>query len=142
MGSGNFQFSLYLKESGLSEQERSNMERIFSALRPERQVEIIDHWPKYLDKILEIKHYAEAERKRNILSAFERIEKLLDDAELRAQAAEAEEREREREFQIERSGAEEYEKRRQLDALRKIGRPTIEESAKNDPPPDPLSAFV
>ncbi len=63
------------------------MERIFSALLPERQVEILDNWPKYLDKLLEIKQYADEERRRNIANAFERIERLVSEAELRAEEA-------------------------------------------------------
>lgn len=137
--SGNFQFSLYLRESGLSEQERFNLERIFSALLPERKVEIIENWPKYLDKLLEIKHYAEEERKRNILSAFDRIEKLISDAELRAKDEKAQAAEREKEFQANRAGAEEYERNKRLEALKRIGRPTEER-----PPPlsDPLADFL
>lgn len=115
---GNFQFSLYLKESGLSEQERSNLERIFSALLPERQVEIIDNWPKYLDKLLEIKHYADEERKRNIAAAFDRIDKLLSDAELRAKETVRKAEERLRELRENRMGAEEYERLKKLDAMK------------------------
>lgn len=137
--SGNFQFSLYLKESGLSEQERFNLERIFSALLPERRVEILENWPKYLDKLLEIKHYAEEERKRNILSAFDRIEKLVSDAELRAQDEKKRADEREKELQENRMGAEEYEKNKRLEALKRIGRPTEEPPP---PPFDPLADFL
>lgn len=120
---GNFQFSLYLKESGLSEQERFNLERIFSALLPERQVEILEAWPKYLDKLLEIKQYADEERKRSIASAFDRIEKLISDAELRAEEKRERSAEEEREFQRNLLGAEEYERNKRLEALKKIGRP-------------------
>lgn len=116
--SGNFQFALYLRESGLSEQERYNLERIFSALLPERQVEIIDNWPKYLDKLLEIKHYADEERKRNIASAFDRIDKLLSDAELRAQESVRKAEERLKEIQENRMGAEEFDRLKKLDAMK------------------------
>lgn len=140
--SGNFQFSLYLKESGLSEQERFNLERIFSALLPERQVEIIDGWPKYLDKLLEIKHYADEERKRNILAAFDRIDKLLSDAELRAQEAAGKAAEREKEFKENRLGAEEYERMKKLDALKNFGRPANVPTEEPKPLSDPLADFL
>ena len=140
--SGNFQFALYLRESGLSEQERSNLERIFSALLPERQVEIIDNWPKYLDKLLEIKHYADEERKRNIASAFDRIDKLLSDAELRAQESVRKAEERLKELNENRMGAEEYDRLKKLDAMKNFGRPAVPVPEETKPTHDPLADFM
>lgn len=139
---GNFQFALYLKESGLSEQERYNLERIFSALLPERQVEIIDNWPKYLDKLLEIKHYADEERKRNIASAFDRIDKLLSDAELRAQESVRKAEERMKELRENRMGAEEFDRLKKLDAMKNLGRPAVSLQEEPKPAYDPLADFL
>lgn len=122
----NFQFSLYLRESGLSESEQSNLERIFESLTPERKVIVIEQWPQYLDKLLEIKHYAEAERKRNIFEAFARIEAILDDAQVRKQEADKQAKIQEMQRRENAEGARKFDELRRMEALKKIGRPIVE----------------
>jgi hypothetical protein len=140
----NFQFSLYLRESGLSEAERANLERIFESLTPDRKLDIIERWPRYLDRILQIRQYAEAERKRNILQAFARIEAILDDAELRKQeAAERTEKAAAEQRAVE-EGSRAYDAARRMDALKRIGRPVTatSEPPREPPPNDPLAQFL
>ncbi len=129
----NFQFSAYLRESPLPESERADLERIFAMLRPERKVEILDAWPKYLAKILEIKAYAEEEKGRLMMETFARIDAILDDATLRANE-EAARREREEAERLEtvRISAE-YDANAKLRAMRNLGRPA-------EPPPRSATA--
>lgn len=131
----NFQFAVYLNQSPLPESERADLERIFATLRPERQVEIIDAWPKYLEKILEIKHYADTEKKRIMLDTFTKIDAILDDANLRAQQAEREAAEHVARLAEEAKTAAEYDAGRRLEALKNLGR------APEGPDSDPLAAF-
>lgn len=113
-------------------------------------MEILDNWPKYLDKLLEIKQYADEERRRNIANAFERIEKLVSEAELRAEEARKRTADMEAEFRLEAAGAEEYERRRKLEALKNVGRAgvtghtdTVERSKETKPlEEDPLADFL
>lgn len=140
---GNFQFSLYLSQSGLSESERSNMERIFSTLAPERQQAVIDGWPEYLAKLLEIKRYAEEEKRRAIKETLSGIRSLLSDIEHRKREEESRKASEEREALDNVVGSEEYERVRRMDALRRIReRLGSQEGAEKVPAADPLAGFL
>lgn len=82
----------------------------------------MEEWPRYLNKIFEIKRYADAERKRNIFEAFARIEALLDDASLRRQEAERTAALTAAERKQELLGAEQFDAERRLAAMKRIGR--------------------
>lgn len=140
---GNFQFSLYLSQSGLSESERSNMERIFATLTPERQQAVIDGWPRYLAKLLEIKHYAEEEKKRAVRETLTNIRSLLSDIEHRKKEASEKAEAEGREALDNVIGSEEYERSRRMDALKRIReRMGIPEEQTRIVPADPLANFL
>ncbi len=81
----NFKFSSLIETTTLSTEDKANLLKIFAAMKPERQLDIIENWWAYLDKILQIHGIAEDERKRQILETFKRINQIIDNAYLREQ---------------------------------------------------------
>ncbi len=81
----NFKFTSLLTVTPLSDEDKYNLTVIFSAMKPERQLDIIENWPNYLDRILQIHGKAEDERKRQIQETFTRINQMIDDAYLKEQ---------------------------------------------------------
>ncbi len=81
----NFKFSSLLAATPLSIEDKSNLSTIFDAMKPERQLDIIENWWGYLDKILQIHGIAENERKKQIQETFTRINQIIDNGYLREQ---------------------------------------------------------
>lgn len=81
----NFKFLSLLETTTLSTEDKNNLLKIFAAMKPERQLDIIENWWVYLDKILKIHGIAEEERKKQIQETLRRINQIIDNGYLREQ---------------------------------------------------------
>lgn len=76
----NYKFLELLGATPLSPEVRHNLSTIFHALSDTRKNRIIDHWDDYREKIVEIHDSAENERKNLVITAFSKIDALIDEA--------------------------------------------------------------
>ena len=116
----NYKFLSLLAATPLSAEEKHNLGVIFSALTPSRQLDIIDNWWRYLDKILIIQNMAESERKFQIEETFGRINKLIDEAYIRDQEKKAFQKIEKQEKDAQMLASMEYDQRRRLDAMKNM----------------------
>ena len=113
----NSRFTELLDASPLSPEDKYNLGVIFDALRDERKIDIIDHWPLYLEKIVLIQHLAEEEKKRQVKLAFKKISALIDEAYLRDQELRAKRAEERAEQDANMIAAAEYDRRRDRERI-------------------------
>lgn len=76
----NFQLRTYLITAPLGEEAKHNLTTIFRTLTDARKMEILNHWPKYLDLLLQIEQKGKEERQQNIQEALGKIENIISDA--------------------------------------------------------------
>ncbi len=115
----NYKFTSLLAATPLSDEDKYNLALIFSRLQPDRQIDIIDHWDQYLDRILMIHTKAEDERKRQIQETFVRINAMIDDAYQKEQARKQQESIEQAKKDADMVAAIEYDQKRKLEAIRK-----------------------
>lgn len=116
----NFKIISLLDATPLSPEERHNILTIFSSLREDRKMDIIDNWWVYLDRILKIQNKAESERKEYIQSTFERINHMIDEAYLRDQEEKAQAEKQKLQQQQEMISAMDYDQKRRLDMIARM----------------------
>ncbi|NRH21013.1 hypothetical protein HOO68_03135 [Candidatus Gracilibacteria bacterium] len=114
----NFKFSSLLAATPLSEEDKYNLTVIFGALGPIRQLDIIDHWGGYLDRILQIHGKAQAERNRQIQETFTKINQMIDDAYLKDQQRKQQEAEEKSKKDTDMIAAMEYDQKRKIANIR------------------------
>lgn len=115
----NYKFTSLLAATPLSDEDKYNLALIFSRLRPDRQIDIMDHWDQYLDRILLIHTKAEDERKRQIQETFARINAMIDDAYQKEQVRKQQESIEQAKKDADMNAAIEYDQKRKLEAIRK-----------------------
>jgi thioredoxin reductase len=114
----NFKFTSLLAVTPLSDEDKYNLTVIFSAMKPERQLDIIENWPNYLDRILQIHGKAEDERKRQIQETFTRINQMIDDAYLKEQENKHIRAEEQSKKDADMIAAMEYDQKRKIASIR------------------------
>lgn len=127
-----------MQASPLSQEDRHNIEIIFNTLNTEKQLHILSNWEIYLEKILTVRGQAEAERKKSIKHAFDRINTLIDDAYLRDQEAKKQQALAQAQRQEEYQSSLKYDQMRRNQELEKMRNDQIEARQKLA---DPL-AFI
>ena len=115
----NFKFTSLLSITPLSEEDKYNLTVIFGALWPARQIDIIDHWEWYLDKILQIHWKAREERNRQIQETFSKINQMIDEAYLREQEKKEQEAQEKSIRDANLIAAIEYDQKRKIAEIRK-----------------------
>lgn len=115
----NFKFSSLLAATPLSEEDKYNLTVIFGALWPIRQLDIIDHWWWYLDRILQIHGKAQEERNRQIQETFTKINQMIDDAYLKEQEKKKQEAQEKSRKDADMIAAMEYDQKRKIADIRK-----------------------
>ncbi len=123
----NFKFITFLNSSPFSDEERHNIYTIFSALRAERQLDILDHWSKYLEKLLAVKIHIETERQELVHQTFERIVHEIDDVYLRHQEEEEHILEESKQKQADMMAALQYDAERRQQKVLQVRQIEIEE---------------
>lgn len=114
----NYKFSSLLAATPLSIEDKSNLSTIFNALKEERQLDIIENWWSYLNKILEIHGKAENERNKQIQETFTRINQLIDDAYLKEQDRRKQESLEKSQKDADMIAAMEYDQRRKMATIK------------------------
>ncbi len=115
----NFKFTSLLSATPLSEEDKYNLTVIFGALWPARQIDIIDHWEWYLDKILQIHWKAREERNKQIQETFTKINQMIDEAYLREQEKKEQEAQEKSIRDANLIAAIEYDQKRKIAEIRK-----------------------
>lgn len=114
----NYKFTSLLAATPLSEEDKYNLTVIFTAMKEDRQLDIIENWPKYLDRILLIHGRAENDRKQQIQETFARINQLIDDAYLKEQQKKQNEIKEKQEKDANMIAAMEYDQKRKIAQIR------------------------
>ncbi len=114
----NYKFSSLLAATPLSEEDKYNLSVIFAAMNPERQLDIIENWTSYLNKILLIHGKAENERKEQIQATFAKINQLIDDAYIKEQIKKQNEAREKSENDANMIAAMEYDQKRAIANIR------------------------
>ena len=79
----NYKFTSLLEKTPLTNEDKYNLSVIFVAMKPERQLDIIEYWPTYLDKIIQLHTEAEAQKKSQLQETFSKINQIIRTAKLK-----------------------------------------------------------
>ena len=73
----NYKFSSLLEDTPLNEEDKYNLSVIFVAMKSERQLDIIEYWPSYLERIVEFHAKAEKEKEIQLQETFSKINEII-----------------------------------------------------------------
>lgn len=73
----NYKFSSLLESTPLTEEDKYNLSVIFVAMKSERQINIIEYWPSYLERIIELHAKAEKAKEIQLQETFSKINQII-----------------------------------------------------------------
>jgi phosphoribosylanthranilate isomerase len=79
----NYKFTSLLEKTPLTKEDKYNLSVIFVAMKPERQIDIIEYWPNYLDKIVQLHKEAEKKKKTQLQETFSKINQIISTTKLK-----------------------------------------------------------
>lgn len=79
----NYKFSSLLEDTPLTAEDKYNLSVIFVAMKSERQLDIIESWPTYLERIVQLHAEAEKAKKLQLQETFSKINQIIDTAKLK-----------------------------------------------------------
>ena len=74
----NSQLRTLLDRAPLCDEDKHNVFVIFSALPDERKIHILNHWEKYVAKLILERHKRNAEDEKELLATLKQMDTLLD----------------------------------------------------------------
>lgn len=79
----NYKFSSLLEDTPLTAEDKYNLSVIFVAMKSERQLDIIECWPSYLDRIIHLHTEAENNKKIQLQETFSKINQIINTTKLK-----------------------------------------------------------
>jgi hypothetical protein len=79
----NTRLQLLLAQAPITDEDRSNIARIFAVLSSERQSALLSDWNGYITRFVAIRNQLQEEEARRFLSGLQAIDTLLDESLLR-----------------------------------------------------------
>lgn len=118
----NSQLQTLLARTPLCEEDIYNVTVIFEALSEERKIHILNHWEKYVAKLILEREKLDKTREKEIIKTLKQANTLLDEAILRMNEKNFQKEEMKRQTQENLASADLYESMKKSKNLREIAR--------------------
>lgn len=120
----NFRLKILLESSPLSEGDKRNIEIIFSVLSPSRQIQVLDGWDGYIERLIRSQRSAEQDYEERLRATITQAEALLDESELREKELNEAAEKRKKQTRAELESTVAYDQLQRLQKIKQIQTPT------------------